>query len=60
MSERPLSQIRGADEKRWAIERAASTLKEFFRIKKDKPLLKAARAELKRQLAETKAAIKTT
>lgn len=60
MSSRPLAQIKGADEKRWAIKSAANTLKEFFRIKKDKPLLKAARTELKRQLAETKAAIKIT
>lgn len=57
---RPLSQIKGAEEKRWAIESAANTLKEFFRIKTDKPLLKAARAELKKQIADAKAAIKTT
>lgn len=60
MSERKLSQIKGADEKRWAIESAATTLKEFFRIKADKPLLKAARAELKQQIADSKAALKTS
>ena len=32
------------DERQWEIESAARTLKDFARIKKDKPLLAAARS----------------
>ena len=45
------------DEKRWEIESAARTLKEFARIKKDKKLLAAARAELKKEIADSKKAM---
>ena len=60
MLNKTLSQIKGSDEKRWAIESAANTLKEFFRIKADKPLLKAARAKLREEIANSKAALKTS
>ncbi len=56
MAHKPLSQLKG-DERRWAIEGAASTLKEFARVKRDKPLLKAARAELKQQITDSKKAM---
>ena len=57
MSSEPLSKM-SADDKRWAIESAAGTLKAFFRIKKDKPLLKAAREYLKEEIANAKSAMK--
>lgn len=47
-----------SDEKDWAIDRAADTLKEFARIKKDPKLLKAARKRLKEQIAEAQKAVK--
>lgn len=56
MSDRPLSKLKGID-RQFAIENAARALKEFARIKRDKDLLKAARVELKRELADTKKAM---
>ncbi len=56
MAHLPLAKLKG-DERQWAIESAASTLKEFARIKRDKPLLKAARADLKQQIADSKKAM---
>ena len=56
MPHKPLAKLKG-DERDWAIESAARTLKEFARIKKDKPLMKAARAELKKEVADAKKAI---
>jgi len=50
---KPLSKLKG-DEREWAIESAARTLKEFARIKRDKPMLKAARAFLKQEIADSK------
>lgn len=46
------------DERQWEIESAARTLKEFARIKKDKPLLAAARKELKSEIADAQKAVK--
>lgn len=47
-------------EREWAIEDAALTLKSFARIKRDKPLLKAAREYLKKEIADSKKILKTT
>ena len=46
-----------AEEWRWKVESAAGTLIEAEKIKKDKKLLKAARAELKKRQAATDAAL---
>lgn len=56
MAHKPFAKLKGFD-REMAIDNAAHTLKEFARIKKDKPLLKAARAELKKQIADAKKAI---
>ncbi len=56
--EKPLSQLKG-DDRHWAIESAARTLKDFARIKRDKPMLMAARAYLKQEIEDSKKAIKT-
>ena len=55
--EKPLSKLKG-DDRQWAIESAARTLKDFARIKRDKPLLKAARAQLRQEIADSKKAMK--
>ena len=57
MIEKPLSKLKG-DDRQWAIEGAARTLKEFARIRRDKPLLKAARAQLRQEIADSKAGMK--
>ena len=56
MPEQPLAKLKG-DERNWAIESAARTLKEFARIRRDKPMLKAARAYLKQEIADSKKAM---
>ncbi|MCH8121177.1 MAG: hypothetical protein IIC00_15825 [Planctomycetes bacterium] len=53
MAEKPLSQLKG-DDRDWAISSAADTLKDFARIRRDKPMLKAARAFLKQEIADSK------
>lgn len=53
MQQQPLSKLKG-DERQWAIESAAQTLKDFVRVKRDKPMLKAARAYLKQEIADSK------
>ena len=53
MQEQPLSKLKG-DDRKWAIQSAANTLKEFARIRRDKPMLKAARAYLKQEIADSK------
>ena len=57
MPEQPLSKLKG-DERYYAIQRAAGTLKDFARIKRDKPMLKAVRAYLKQEIADSKIAVK--
>lgn len=47
------------DERQWAIEGAARSLKEFAKIKRDKPLLKAARAYLKQEIIDSQKVLKT-
>lgn len=56
MPEKPLAKLKG-DERQWAIEAAARTLKDFARIRRDKPMLKAARAYLKQEIADSKKAM---
>ena len=56
MPEKKLSQLKG-DDRQWAIESAARTLKDFARIKRDTPMLKAARAYLKMEIADSKKAM---
>ena len=56
MPEQPLSKLKG-DEREYAIQRAAQTLKDFARIKRDKPMMKAARAYLKMEIADSKKAM---
>lgn len=55
--EKPYSQMKG-DEKRYCIEDAARTLKRYAAIKKDKALMSAAREELKKEIADSQAALK--
>jgi len=57
MSETQFSKLKG-EERQWRIEEAASTLKRYVVIKKDQQLMKAAREELKRQVAEDQETIK--
>ena len=59
MAEKPFAKLNG-DEKRWAIESAASTLQGYAKLLRDKPLLRAARNELKKQIADSQKALKTT
>ena len=59
MADKKFETLKG-DEKRWAVEGAARTLQEYAKILRDKPLLKAARDELKRQIADSQKALKTT
>lgn len=54
---RPVFANMKGDEKRFEIEQAARTLKEFARVKKDKKLLAAARKELQREIADSKKAM---
>jgi len=56
MADLPLAKLKG-DDRKWAIQSAANTLKEFARIRRDKPLLKAARAYLKQEIADSKKAM---
>jgi len=46
-------------ELRWKIESAATTLKDFAKLKRDKKLLKAARAFLKQEIADAQKVLKT-
>ena len=55
MSEQPLSEITDEQEKRWAIDSAARTLREMGRISKDEELMKAAQAELDKEQQEAQA-----
>lgn len=59
-TERKLSAIKDKQERQWAIEDAARTLKKFASIKRDKELLKAARAYLKQEIADSQKVLKTT
>lgn len=56
MPEKTLSQLKGVA-REYAISDAAMTLKSFARIKRDKPMLKAARAYLKQENADSKKAM---
>lgn len=58
-TERKLSAIKDKDERRYAIEDAARALKKFASIKRDKELLKAARAYLKQEIADSQKVLKT-
>jgi len=58
-TERKLSAIKDKDERRYAIEDAARTLKRFAGIKRDPELLKAARAYLKQEIADSQKVLKT-
>ena len=60
MPEPTLAQTTGKDNKRYLIEDAARTLKRFAAIKRDKALMKAARAYLKQEIKDTQTAIKTS
>ena len=56
MAKSELDAVKG-ESRKWKIEGAAQTLLEAEKIKRDKPLLRAARAELKRQQADMKKAL---
>lgn len=56
MAHKAFKSLKGFD-REMAIDNAAHTLKEFTRIKKDKPLMKAARAELKKEITDSKKAL---
>jgi len=58
-TEKKLSAIKDKDERRYAIEDAARALKNFASIKRDKDLLKAARAYLKQEIADSQKVLKT-
>jgi hypothetical protein len=53
-----LDTVKGMD-REWMIESAARTLKEFAKVKRDKALLKAAKAYLKKEIADAQTAIKS-
>lgn len=61
MSQVPFEKLKG-DERQWAIEGAAGTLKEFAKLnrKENKSLLQAARQYLKDEIADSKATLKQT
>jgi len=66
LKRKKLSQIKGSDEKRWAIEDAARTFKrlaetkrEIAEIKADEALLKAVKEVLQQEIADTKKAMTT-
>lgn len=48
------------EERWWEVENAARTMKEFAKIRRDKPLLKAARAYLKQEIEDSRKILKTT
>jgi len=50
-------EVSSSEEYKWKVESAVNTLIEAEKIKKDKKLLKDVRAELKRRLDNTKAAV---
>lgn len=58
MAEKKLSVIKDKDEKRFMIEGAARTIREFGRISKDPELLAAAEKELENEKKEGEAAKK--
>lgn len=47
-------------EKQWAIEDAARTLKDYAKLLRNKTLLKEARAYLKKEIADSQKVLKTT
>ena len=49
-----------AQEWEWKVEDAARALKESAKVKRDKKLLKAARAYLKQEIVDAQKAIKAT
>jgi len=51
--------IKSADEKRWAVDSAVSTLKEYAKIRKDPELMAAAKQALKVEIAESQKMVKT-
>jgi hypothetical protein len=55
-----IASTQAQEEWKWKVESAANTLMEAEKIKKDKKLLRAARAELKKKAAEATAAIAKT
>ena len=59
MAETPFAKLKG-DERRWRIESAARTMQDYAKLVRDKPLLRAARNELKRQIAENQEIVKKT
>ncbi len=61
-----LSQVKGSEEKRFVIEDAARTFKRFAELKReireikaDKELMKAVKANLQQEIADTKTAMKS-
>lgn len=60
MAKSELTESAKQEERRWKIESAASTLKEFAKLKRDKKLLKEARDFLKQEIADAKKVLKTT
>jgi len=55
----PITKSEKEQEKEWAIEDAARTLKSYAKLRRDKPLLKAARAFLRQEIADSKNVLKT-
>ena len=47
-------------EREWAIEDAARTMKAFAKLKRDQPLLRAAREYLRKEIADSKKVLQTT
>ena len=59
MADKPFAKLSG-DDRRWRVESAARTLQDYAKVLRDKPLLRAARNELKKQIADSQKALKTT
>ena len=59
MADKPFAKLSG-DERRWRIDEAASTLRNYAKLLRDKQLLRAARTQLKQEIADSQKALKTT
>jgi hypothetical protein len=61
MAQIPFEKLK-VDERQWAVEGAATTLKEYAKLKRkeNKPLLKAARQYLEDEISDSKKTLKET
>lgn len=60
MATKKLETIKDKNERRYLIEDAARTLKQFAALRRDKPLMKAARKLLRQEIADSKKVLSQT